>query len=64
MNNIAIEGFIKGMEKNGCKFIKLQEDKIYFEIPERLGGEGMKGAKSLFNSQKLRLFTKVNKELQ
>lgn len=64
MKSILIEGFIKGMEQSGCKFIKVEADKIYFDIPERLSGHGMKNAKTLFNSQQLRLFTRVNKELK
>lgn len=64
MNNMIFEGFIEGMKRQGCRFIKIDGNKIYFEIPERLSGEGMKKAKDLFNSQGIRLFTKINKELQ
>lgn len=64
MKSILLEGFINGMEKNGCKFIKAEGDKIYFDIPQRLSGEGMKNAKALFSSQQLRLFTRVNSKLR
>ena len=63
MSNIALDGFIQGMEKQGCKFIKQEQEKVFFEIPERLAGEPMQKAKKLFNSVGLRLFTKVSKEL-
>ena len=63
MNNIILEGFIEGMKNQGCRFIKIDENKIYFEIPCRLKGDGMKRAKELFNSQGFRLFTKVNNNL-
>lgn len=63
MNNIMIEGLIKGMETQGCKFIKQKENRLYFEVPERLKGESMQRAKKIFNSQGLRIFTKINEEL-
>lgn len=64
MNNIILEGFIDGMKRQGCRFIKIDDNKIYFEIPEKISGEGMKKAKELFNSQGFRLFTKINKDLK
>lgn len=64
MNKLILDGFIEGMKKQGCKFVKVDENKVYFEIPSRLEGEGMKKPKELFNSQGFRLFTKVNSALK
>lgn len=61
-DNIMLSGFIEGMTKVGCRFIKLDQDKIYFEVPPHSEKE-MKSAKKIFNSQGIRLFTKINNEL-
>lgn len=63
MNNIMLEGLIRGIEQQGGKFIRQKENELYFEIPRRLKGESIQNAKKILNSQGLRLFTKINEDL-
>lgn len=56
--NIYIKGIILGMCDMGCKIVKIDGDRLYFEIPSTFTTEQVQIAKEVINECGYRLFTK------
>lgn len=56
--DIIIRGIIKGMCDMGCNIVKIEGNKLYFEIPSTFTVEQIRIAKEAINHYGYRLFTK------
>lgn len=56
--SIEIQGIIKGMCDMGCNLVKIEENKLYFEIPHTFTARQLQLSKEIINHYGYRLFTK------